>query len=76
MIDSGIIEEAAEQLRAAVEDVEVEHILSELFYELLDYNGGCTRSFEEAGVMTYNRGLVIRAPESGAEFQLTIVKSA
>ena len=35
----------------------------------------CTvRTFEEAGVMTYNRGLVIRLP-CGEEFQLTIVQS-
>lgn len=32
-------------------------------------------SFEEAGVMTYNRGVVLRM-EDGAEYQLTIVQSA
>lgn len=31
-------------------------------------------SFEEAGIMTTNTGLVIRTPE-GDEFQVTIVKS-
>ena len=35
----------------------------------------CTvRTYEEAGLRTYNRGIVIRLP-SGEEFQLTIVQS-
>ena len=32
------------------------------------------RTFEQAGVMTYNKGLVITLPD-GSEFQLTIVQS-
>jgi hypothetical protein len=32
------------------------------------------RSFEEAGVLTSNDGLVVRFPD-GAEFQLTVVRS-
>ena len=32
------------------------------------------RTFEEAGVLTYNKGLVITTPD-GSEFQLTIVQS-
>ena len=32
------------------------------------------RTFEDAGVMTYNEGLVIELPD-GTEFQLTIVQS-
>ena len=32
------------------------------------------QTFEEAGVMTYNKGLVITLPD-GSEFQLTIVQS-
>jgi hypothetical protein len=32
-------------------------------------------TFEEAGVMTMNRGLVVRLT-NGAEFQVTIVRSA
>jgi hypothetical protein len=32
------------------------------------------RSFEEAGVMTRNAGLVLRAPD-GQEFQISVVKS-
>ena len=31
-------------------------------------------TFEQAGVMTYNKGLVISLPD-GTEFQLTIVQS-
>lgn len=31
-------------------------------------------TFEEAGIMTYNKGLVIRLPD-GTEYQLTIVQS-
>ena len=31
-------------------------------------------TFEEAGVMTYNKGLVVTLPD-GSEFQLTIVRS-
>ena len=32
------------------------------------------RSFEDAGVMTRNAGLVLRAPD-GQEFQISVVKS-
>ena len=32
------------------------------------------RTFAEAGLMTYNKGLVIELPD-GTEFQLTIVQS-
>ena len=32
------------------------------------------RSFEDAGVMTSNAGLVLRAPD-GQEFQISVVKS-
>ena len=32
------------------------------------------RSFEEAGVMTCNAGLVLRTPD-GQEFQISVVKS-
>jgi len=32
------------------------------------------RTFEDAGVMTYNKGLVITLPD-GTEYQLTIVRS-
>ena len=32
------------------------------------------RSFEEAGVMTCNAGLVLRSPD-GQEFQISVIKS-
>ena len=36
---------------------------------------GCTvRTFSEAGILTYNKGLVVAMPD-GREFQLTIVQS-
>lgn len=35
----------------------------------------CARTFEESGVLTGNRGLVVRL-EDGSEFQLTVVQSA
>ena len=37
--------------------------------------GGSVRTFEEASVLTSNRGLVVTLP-GRQEFQLTIVKSA
>jgi len=33
-----------------------------------------TSTFDDAGVMTYNKGLVVRM-EDGSEFQLTVVRS-
>jgi hypothetical protein len=42
---------------------------SEICWENLRVN-----TFEEAGVLTYNKGLVIALPD-GREFQLTIVRS-
>ncbi len=36
---------------------------------------GCrVRTFEDAGVMTYNKGVVVTLPD-GSEFQVTIVQS-
>ncbi len=54
--------------------------LMELISEAADDSFGIgwentrVRTFEQAGVMTYNRGLVISLPD-GSEFQLTIVQS-
>ena len=42
---------------------------SEICWENLRVN-----TFEEAGVLTYNKGLVIALPD-GTEYQLTIVRS-
>ena len=54
--------------------------LMELISETADDSFGIgwenarVRTFEQAGVMTYNKGLVITLPD-GSEFQLTIVQS-
>ncbi len=53
--------------------------LRELITEGYDSSEICwenlrVRTFEEEGVMTYNKGLVISLPD-GTEFQLTIVQS-
>ncbi len=40
----------------------------------IDWEDARIRTFEQAGVMTYNKGLVISLPD-GTEFQLTIVQS-
>ena len=54
--------------------------LMELISEAADDSFGIgwedarVRTFELAGVMTYNKGLVISLPD-GTEFQLTIVQS-
>ena len=54
--------------------------LMELISEAADDSFGIgwedarVRTFEQAGVMTYNKGLVINLPD-GSEFQLTIVQS-
>jgi hypothetical protein len=44
--------------------------------ESLDFQAdqASTRSFEDGGVLTMNEGLTVRFP-SGAEFQITIVRS-
>lgn len=36
--------------------------------------GARVRTFEQDGILTYNKGLVIRLPD-GSEYQLTIVRS-
>ena len=54
--------------------------LMELISEAADDSFGIgwenagVRTFEQAGVMTYNKGLVSSLPD-GTEFQLTIVQS-
>ena len=54
-------------------DEDIENLLSEMFEEQApDFEAN---TFEHTGVMTMNRGLLIRDPESGAEWQITIVRS-
>ncbi len=36
---------------------------------------GSVRTFEDEGVLSANRGLVVKAAEGGREFQLQIVRS-
>lgn len=50
------------------------------FAETLEMSEGeaysiSVRSFEESGILTHNRGLVVRLP-NGEEYQLTIVQSS
>lgn len=49
--------------------------LLDLFDRLFAERGGRAESFEERGVLTNNRGLVLTLP-NGQEFQLTIVESS
>jgi len=48
--------------------------LARILERLLDQCGGRVGTFEEHGVLTMNRGLVVELP-NGQEFQLTIVES-
>lgn len=48
--------------------------LARLIERRLESAGGNVSTFCDAGVLTMNRGLVVRLP-NGQEFQLTIVES-
>lgn len=48
--------------------------LARLLERRLANTGGEVRTFEEAGVLTMNRGLVVTLP-NGQQFQLTIAAS-
>jgi hypothetical protein len=50
--------------------------MQDAFYEndALSEAGLNTRTFEEAGVLTHNEGLVLRLND-GTEFQVTVVQS-
>jgi len=48
--------------------------LARLLERALKHRGGCVRTFEDDGILTMNRGLVVELP-NGQEFQLTIVES-
>lgn len=52
---------------------EVQDLLKMLLEEELS-EGARVSSFEEAGILTRNAGLVVRLPD-GSEFQITIVRS-
>jgi hypothetical protein len=48
--------------------------LARLLARVLDERGGRVETFEQAGVLTMNQGLVVTLPNR-QEFQLTIVES-
>jgi hypothetical protein len=48
--------------------------LARVLERVLDPRGGSVETFEDAGVLTMNRGLVVTLPNR-QEFQLTIVES-
>ena len=56
-------------------DIDIETMLYELLQDE-EYAPEITkvRTFEEAGVLTSNRGVVVRA-DDGSEFQISIVQS-
>ena len=61
---------------------ELQEMLADMIFERqeadeeyeLEESFGSVASFEQAGVMTMNKGLVVRMRD-GSEFQLTIVRS-
>ena len=72
-------EEMEQEESSEIDEVNVQEALMGMLYG--DWNvedtalEGCrVRTFEDAGVMTYNKGVVISLPD-GSEFQVTIVQS-
>lgn len=55
-------------------ELDIQTILAELLLEEGPEGLTDVRTFEEDGVLTYNKGLVITT-EDGSEFQITIVQS-
>lgn len=55
-----------------MDETEFQEILTELFLENGDFAD--VRSFEDAWLVTRNRGIVVDLPD-GSQFQVTIVKS-
>lgn len=53
----------------------VERLLANVLTIVLEKRGGGdVRTFEDAAILTSNKGLVVKTPD-GSEFQLTIVDS-
>jgi hypothetical protein len=63
-----------EDVVAATTDESLSVALRALLEELSSFELA-VRTYEEAGVLTYDKGLVVWSP-SGAEFQLTVVRSS
>ena len=59
---------------SVVEDALLGILLGDLSVEDTALEGCDVRSFADAGVMTYDKGLVLRLPD-GSEFQVTIIQS-
>ena len=63
-----------------VTDESIQNGLMELIQTAVDDNFGIgwenadVRTFEQAGVMTYDKGLVVTLPD-GSEYQITIIQS-
>lgn len=53
----------------------IERRLQNLLQRVLENRGGQVETFEERGVLTYNRGLVLSLP-GHQEFQITIIDSS
>src|ERR1041384_6802475 len=70
--------EAVDQDEPEVDEAGLEKLLSELFIEATSHEEGLERArvstFEEEGVLTRDRGIVLRLRD-GAEFQISIVRS-
>jgi len=58
-------------------EFDVQDYLLDIIYNDITESGECehAESFEDRGILTNNAGIVLRL-KSGAEFQLTIVKSS
>ena len=76
--DSSEIEDDAEEWEEVTEEVVEEALWGLLTGEWDTENcalvGCLVQTYENAGIMTYNKGLVVSLP-NGSEFQLTIVQS-
>lgn len=69
----GLVAMTEQELQEMLADMIFERKEADDEYEL-EASFGSVVSFEEAGVMTMNKGLVVRMRD-GSEFQLTIVQS-
>jgi len=65
--------ELQDNLKDLIEIAGYDHDFHETF-DLWDLTEATAHSFEEAGILTNNKGLVIKLRD-GSEFQITIVKS-
>ncbi len=64
----------ATRKRRRMSEKRFETNLRNLLERVLERSGGCVHTFAENGVLSMNRGLVVRLG-NGQEFQLTIIES-